>query len=84
MSDEPDPERVRAAVQTLVAEFDHPDTLELYCYQYNGDSHINFHCPDPPAAVTESPDDRYRLEPVEFSGTETWTLQPVEIPRAFQ
>lgn len=77
----PDAERVRDAVRTLRAEFGDPDHLELYYSNYDGSDHINFHCPEPPAGVEKSPDDRYRLEPVELGETTTWTVEPVEIPR---
>ena len=81
MSDSPDPERVREAVGVLRSEFGDPDHLELYYSRYNGDDHVNVHCPDAPAGIKESPDDRYRLEPVDLGETEAWTIRPVDIPR---
>lgn len=80
MDQDIDGERVRDAVRILQEEFGEPDHLELYYFDYDGNEHINFHCPEDVPGVDESADDRYRLERTKLSGKTAWTVDPINIP----
>ena len=74
---EPDPERIRSAVETIASELGDVGHLEIYHYEFdNGERYTNLYCPENIPGVEESPQNKYRLADVRLEERSTASLVP--------